>query len=139
MRKTLSNPDRRESVRVQKNIFVQFKKGLRSLKQRWINATIRDISETGICISTDMSFPSASYMRLRLKIPTELNWLQITGRVIKSNKHENNYLTHVRLLKLDIKQTRDIRTYIAWVLVKEGRVSDMVRMEKVFLSLPMRR
>jgi c-di-GMP-binding flagellar brake protein YcgR len=120
MRHTAADPDRRESVRVQKSISVQFKKGLRSAKQRWISTTLRDISETGICISTNTSLPPASYIRLRLKIPTERDWLLITGRAIKSDKRESNYLTHVRLLQLDMKQKKDIRTYIAWVLVKEG-------------------
>jgi hypothetical protein len=120
MRNTPAAPDRRESVRVQKNISVQFKKGLRSVKQRWISTTLRDISETGICISTGTSLPPDSYIRLRLKIPTERNWLLITGRAIKSDKRESNYLTHVRLLQLDLNQKKNIRTYIAWVLVKEG-------------------
>jgi hypothetical protein len=120
MRKTSIDPDRRDSVRVQKNISVQFKKGLRIAKQRWTSTTIRDISESGLCINTGSSLSPASYIRLRFKIPTERNWLQITGRAIKSDKQENSYWTHVRLLLLDKNQKRDIRTYIAWVLVKEG-------------------
>ena len=120
MRKTSVSPDRRESVRVHKNMSVQFKKGLRIAKQRWISTTVRDISETGLCIGTGTAFAPASYIRLRLKIPTEKNWLQITGRAVRSNKEADSYLTHVRLSQLTPGQKRDIRTYIAWVLVKEG-------------------
>ena len=120
MRKTSVEQDRRESVRVRKNITIHFKRGLRIAKQQWINTTIRDISESGLCISTNKSMPPASYIRLRLRIPTEKNWLKITGRVIKSDKQDNNYWTHARLLQLDLNQKKDIRTYIAWVLVKEG-------------------
>jgi hypothetical protein len=112
--------ERRESVRVKKAIFVQYKHGLRIPKQQWINSFIRDISETGICISTKTAFKPQSYIRMRLRIPIKNDWLQIVGRAIKSDDHENEHWTHVRLLKLSKKEKKEIRTYIAWVLVKEG-------------------
>jgi hypothetical protein len=118
--KAIQKEERRESVRVRKNIFVQYKQGLRIPKQRWNNGFIRDISETGICIGTDIAFKPQSYIRMRLRIPTEQEWLQIVGRAVKSDIQENGYWTHVRSLKLNKKEKKWIRTYIAWVLVKEG-------------------
>jgi hypothetical protein len=112
--------ERRESVRIKRSIAVQFKKGLKITGQRWTSTVLRDISETGICIKTAASFLSGSYIRLRLKIPTDRIWLQIYGRAVKSDRQDSNYWTHVRLLKLDAQQKKEIRTYIAWVLVKEG-------------------
>jgi hypothetical protein len=119
MRTRPAEEDRRGSVRVRRNIAVQFKRGLRITGQRWTSTVLRDISESGICISTGTAFAPDSCIRLRLKIPTEKNWLQISGRAIKSDKADTGIWTHVRLLKLDIQQKKDIRTYIAWVLVKE--------------------
>jgi c-di-GMP-binding flagellar brake protein YcgR len=112
--------DRRESVRVRRKISVQYKAGLRISGQRWTNTFLADISETGICIRTDSRFKPHSYIRMRLRIPTEKSWLMLTGRAVRSDEQENDYATHVRFTKLDKREKQQIRTYIAWVLVKEG-------------------
>ena len=105
---------------MRRSISVQFKRGLRIANQRWINTTIRDISETGICINTRSVLPPSSFIRLQVKIPTERKWLRITGRAVTSVKQNNNYWARVRFLQLDESEKKYIRTYIAWVLVKEG-------------------
>ena len=120
LNKAIRKEERRDSIRVKKNIFVQYKHGLRIPKKQWQNSFIRDISETGICIGTNIAFKPQSYIRMRLRIPIEKDWLQLVGRAVKSDDQENGYWTHVRLLKLNKKEKKEIRTYIAWVLVKEG-------------------
>ncbi|HOU36494.1 MAG TPA: PilZ domain-containing protein [Candidatus Omnitrophota bacterium] len=115
-----SDADRRGSVRVRKGLSVQYKKGLRISGLAWINATVRDISETGLCINTDGGLLKSDHLRLRLKLPIERSWLQITGTVVKSERAPRGRWTHVKFSALDALQKKEIRTYIAWVLIKEG-------------------
>ena len=112
--------DRRGSVRVRKDLSVQYKKGLYISRLRWLNTAIRDISETGLCIKTCTDLKKSDHLRLRIRLPIERSWLGITGRVVKCEPAGKNHWTHVRLSGLDARQKKHIRSYIAWVLVKEG-------------------
>ncbi len=114
--------DRRKAVRVQRKIFAQYKKGLRIAPLKWTNSAARNVSETGGCLYTGDRFVSGGYIRIRLKIPTDSHWLLLTGKIIKSNREKDRFLTHIRFLDLDKELKEKIRTYIAWVMVKEGGI-----------------
>jgi len=60
-------------------------------------------------------------MRLRIKLPTENSWLNITGKIVKCESAPiGHYWAHIKLSALGPMEKKYIRTYLAWILVKEG-------------------
>jgi len=99
--KSVIDTDRREAIRVKKALSIQYQKGLRPSRAPWINTIAQDISETGLCIHTEKKVREATYMRLRIKLPTENSWLNITGKIVKCESAPiGHYWAHIKLSAL---------------------------------------
>ena len=124
----MAETERRKSVRIKKIITVRYSYGIGDEK-KWDMTVIRDISETGMCVTTHKQFFPEDTMAFLVKIPSRpLEWMEFIGRVVGSEKLANTpgmsfadtYLTRVEFVNLQDSQKESIREYIAWFLAKEG-------------------
>jgi len=112
--------ERRRSVRVKKPLSVQYSYSLDN-KTRWDMSFIKDLSDTGICITTNNIFPADEIFFIRIKIPIKPHQaLEIEGKVIESREYKAcGYITRLEFVGLKDDQKELIREYIAWILLKE--------------------
>ncbi|MFA6217155.1 MAG: PilZ domain-containing protein [Candidatus Omnitrophota bacterium] len=98
--------ERRKDIRVKKTLYVQCFNQERNI---WDMVSIRDISESGICINSDYIFIKDTILTLRLKlayvspVPLEIN-----SKVIESKK----FITRVQFIDLNEQQRKTIKDYI---------------------------
>ena len=84
---------------------------------------IKDISETGVCITTNKNFPLDEIINFRIKLPLEpFQWLELYGKVVECEKAlPGTYITRAEFIYLEVEQKELIKAYIAWVLGKGGK------------------
>ena len=112
--------ERRRSIRVKKPLTVQYNYTLDN-KTIWDMSFIKDLSDTGMCITTNKIFPKDEIFFIRIKVPIKPHLaLEIEGKVVESKESKAcGYITRVEFAGLKDDQKELIREYIAWVLVKE--------------------
>jgi len=119
--------ERRKSIRVKKVISVRYSYDDDTGEKKWDMTVLKDISETGMCISTHKLFSPNDIMTFLIKIPTRpLDWIEFTGRVVgaetsKSASGETiggSHATRVEFINLRDEQKELIREYVAWFLTK---------------------
>jgi len=120
--------ERRKSVRIKKFITVRYSYGSHEGEKKWDITSIRDISETGMCVTTQQRFSPNDIIAFLVKIPSRpLDWLEFTGRVVGSDKFTAisgesltaSHITRVEFINLKDEQRELIREYINWFLTKE--------------------
>jgi len=118
--------ERRKAVRIKKFLTVRYSLGA---EKKWDITTIKDISETGVCIITQKQFSPSDVMALFVKIPTRpLDWIEFTAKVVASEGAKGasgeilkgSNITRLEFIDLKDEQKEAIRQYIAWFLTKEG-------------------
>jgi len=121
--------ERRKSVRIKKFISVRYSYDADEGEKKWDITSIRDISETGMCITTQQQFLANDILVFLIKIPTRpLDWIEFTGRVVGSEALKvisgesvgSSHITRVEFINLKEVQKGLIREYIAWFLTKEA-------------------
>jgi len=121
--------ERRKSVRIKKGLTVRYSYGIDKDGKKWDITAIRDISETGMCITTHKQFLPNDIITFLIKIPSRpLEWIEFTGRVVGSEKRmtifgesvASSHITRVEFINLKEDQKELIREYITWFLTKEG-------------------
>ncbi len=121
--------ERRKSVRIKRFITVRYSYYVDKGEKKWDITSIRDISETGMCITTQQQFLANDILAFLIKIPTTpLDWIEFTGRVVGSEALKaisgesiaSSHITRVEFINLKEMQKGLIREYIAWFLTKEG-------------------
>jgi len=121
--------ERRKSVRIKKVLTVRYSYGVDKADKKWDMTLVRDISETGMCITTRQRFSLNDILTFLIKIPSEpLEWVEFTGRVVRSEELNVTsreavagvHLTRVEFLDLKEDQKELIREYIRWFLTKAG-------------------
>ena len=121
--------ERRKSVRIKKVLTVRYSYGIDKDGKKWDITAIRDISETGMCITTHKEFLPNDTVTFLIKIPSRpLEWIEFTGRVvgfeelraISEESVAGSHITRVEFINLKEDQKELIREYIAWFLTKEG-------------------
>ena len=109
--------ERRRSTRISRSLLVQF---FDSNANVWNSATIRNISDGGICFNTDSIFTAKQLITLRFKLPNNPQKpLEITARVIESRK----YFARLEFIEMTGEQKILIKDYILWFLNKGGNVT----------------
>ena len=112
--------DRRKTSRIKKSLTVQYAcKGNTDLK--WEMSQIKDISETGLSITTSDNLPPGQNLFIRLKLPTHpYDWLNLNGSVVESKSWGGEFwLSRVKFILLKDEDKSLINNYIAWFLLKE--------------------
>lgn len=121
--------EKRKSVRIKKVITVRYNYGADTGEKKWDMTMIRDISETGMCITTHQRFSLNDIVTFLIKIPSRpLEWIEFTGRVVGSEELKAisgetvgvSQITRVEFINLKEDQKELIREYITWFLTKEG-------------------
>lgn len=114
--------DKRKSVRIKKSLVVQYNYKISQSTTLWNMSTIKDISETGMCIVTDRSFPPNEKMNFRIKIPSRpFEWLEFNGRIVDTEASTANiYFARVEFTNLQEEQKGLIGEYIKWFLDNQG-------------------
>ncbi len=112
--------ERRKTFRIKKNLTVQYASGEKS-SLKWEMSLIKDISDTGMSITTSQTFVPEDCLFIRLKLPSQpYKWIEINGVVIESKSFSGEtWLTRVKFLQLGNEDKELIKDYIAWFLVKE--------------------
>ena len=76
---------------------------------------IKDLNETGICITTNICFAAGEAIYLRIQFPSKpFQWLEFKGRVIESKA--GGLLTRVEFTDLSEYHKASIQEYIKWFL-----------------------
>ncbi len=121
--------ERRKSVRIKKVLTVRYSYGVNKDEKKWDITAIRDISETGMSVSTHCKFSPNDIVTFLIKIPSRpLEWIEFTGRVVGTEDLKaisgetltGAHITRVEFINLKEDQKELIREYITWFLTKEG-------------------
>ncbi len=121
--------ERRKSIRIKKVLTVRYSYGIDKDGKKWDITAIRDISETGMSITTHKQFLPNDIVTFLIKIPSRpLEWIEFTGRVVGSEELKaisgeavaGSHITRVEFINLKEDQKELIRQYITWFLSKEG-------------------
>jgi len=121
--------EKRKSVRIKKIITVRYSYDINKDEKKWDMTMIRDISETGMCITTHKQFLPNDIITFLIKIPSRpLEWIEFTGRVVGSEKRmaipgesvASSHITRIEFINLKEGHKELIREYITWFLTKEG-------------------
>lgn len=110
--------ERRRAVRIKKSLIVQYSRTFYDDTKYWDITTIKDISETGMCIITNKNFSPNETVSFRVKIPSRpFEWLEFTGRIVDIEISKlNTYITRVEFVDLTEEQKNLIKEYINWFL-----------------------
>ena len=121
--------ERRKAVRIKKFLTVRYSYGVSQEHRKWDMTVIRDISETGMSITTAQHFPPNEVLTFLIKIPSKpLEWIEFIGRVVGSEELKSAsggafrgaHITRVEFINLKGTQKELIREYVTWFLSKEG-------------------
>jgi len=110
--------ERRKSVRVKSTLFLQYALDVEGNK-RWDITTVKDISETGLCILTGKKFEPEEAITLRLKIPSRpFETIEVSGRVVGSSDAGTGvtYVTRIEFKDLNDETKSLFHEYVDWVV-----------------------
>jgi c-di-GMP-binding flagellar brake protein YcgR len=110
--------ERRRSIRVKTMLFIQYSLDVQESK-RWDITTVKDISETGLCIFTGRKFRSEETITLRLKIPSRpFDSIEVKGRVVGSSVSETGqaFITRIEFKDLNRETKTLFHEYVEWVI-----------------------
>ena len=115
------DPERRSSVRIKKTLELQYLSEIEPGSSSWVMGISRDISETGMCFTSDKSFFQRQMIRIRIKFPfNPFDWVELTARCVNiKGLSVGIYIVHVEFLELQNKQKQAIREYLEWVAKKD--------------------
>jgi c-di-GMP-binding flagellar brake protein YcgR len=125
----MADEERRKAVRIKKVITVRYSYCVDKGDKKWDMTVVKDISETGMCVTTHKQFSAQEEVAFLIKIPSRpLDWMEFTGRVIASESPvaasgatvTGTYVTRIEFVNLKDEQKEAVREYITWFLSKEG-------------------
>jgi len=105
--------EKRRSIRIKKPVTVQYCRNPDVDEKKWDMTFVRDISQTGMCITLDTSFAPGKILDFRLKFPTAAQkWIDLKGRVVDSKM--NGYITRIEFVDLKEEDKKLIGEFIAF-------------------------
>jgi c-di-GMP-binding flagellar brake protein YcgR len=112
--------ERRKASRIKKNLTAQYA-SCEKISLQWGISEIKDISDTGMSITTGQCFAPEENLFIRLKLPSHpFRWIELKGAVVQSKSHGGEiWFTRVKFLELSKEDKELIKDYIAWFLLKE--------------------
>jgi len=115
--------ERRRAVRIKSTLFIQYCLG-NTANNAWDISTVKDISESGVCILTGRRFEKDSTIALRLRLPSRpFEAIQIYGRVVDSTSagYAGSFITRIEFknLKEDIQIL--FHEYVRWIINSEKK------------------
>jgi len=125
----MAEEERRKAVRIKKVITVRYSYGVDKGDKKWDMTVVKDISETGMCVTTHKQFSAEEEVAFFIKIPSRpLDWMEFIGKVVASESLASalgapitgTYITRVEFINLKDDQKEAVREYITWFLSKKG-------------------
>jgi c-di-GMP-binding flagellar brake protein YcgR len=112
--------ERRKAARIKKNLTVKYALKVKN-DLRWEMSLIKDISDTGMSLTTSQNFIPEENLIIRLKLPSQpFNWIEINAAVIETRNYGGEtWLTRVKFIQLGNEDKKLIKNYITWFLVNE--------------------
>lgn len=115
-------------MRIKRGITVRYSYTTDKGEKKWDMTGIRDISETGMSVSTQHKFSSNDILTFLIKIPSRpLEWIEFTARVVGSEEMKSItgetlravHITRLEFINLKEDQKELIREYITWSLSRK--------------------
>ena len=116
--------ERRRAIRVKSSIFIQYCFDLKSPAKKWDITSVKNLSETGICIITGRQFEASSDIEIRFKLPSRpFDPVDVMGRVVESKEScfGNAYITRVEFKDLNDDIKKLFHDYIDWIVKNETK------------------
>ncbi len=111
--------EKRKSVRVKTTLFVQYCYNNSQGNKTWDITTVKDISETGVCVKTVKDFEVGAIISLRFKIPSRpFDKTDIAGKVVTCSRigQNNTWITRIDFTDLNNDTKALLHEYISWVI-----------------------
>lgn len=114
--------EKRKAKRITKALFARYIPENERTTEKWDMVSIKNISETGICLPTSESFSSGQILTILMKIPLRpMEWLEFKGKVVGSERiipdspssSVEMYLVRVEFLELKDELKGLLKQYIA--------------------------
>jgi len=86
---------------------------------RWDITSVRDISETGLCILTGRQYDPEETITLRLKIPSRpFEKIEVAGRVVGSSSagKGTSFITRIEFKDLAEETRALFHEYLGWLI-----------------------
>ncbi len=119
--------EKRKSVRIKKALTVLYTLDSEAYNKKWDMTTIKDISDSGMCVTTGEQFSPEKILIFRMKIPSRpFEWLEIKGKVVASDELKTVsdkvvagvHTVRIQFIDLEEEQKKLIQEYISWFLKK---------------------
>ncbi len=104
-------------------MFVQYCFDDKSEQKKWDITTVKDLSESGVCLQTGKLFDNGSDIRLRFKIPSRpLEPTEISATVVSCQPigQSNTFLIRARFINLNDDIVKVLRDYVLWMVKNRG-------------------
>lgn len=112
--------ERRKSLRIKRSLTVQYGYLLDKDRIKWDMTAIKDINQTGLCISTEKCFPPNEIIYFRIKFPNvPFKSFEFKGKVIESKA--GGLVTRIEFLDLNEDQKAPLQEYAKWFLSTNKR------------------
>ncbi|MCX5708207.1 MAG: PilZ domain-containing protein [Candidatus Omnitrophica bacterium] len=111
--------EKRKALRVKTSLFVQYCFDVNSAQKSWDITSVKNLSETGVCLQTGKPFEVGSVIALRFKIPSRpFEKIEINARVVCCQDIGQGTTSMIRAefkdLSDDIKGV--LREYVLWMV-----------------------
>ena len=112
--------EKRSSIRLKKNLELQYLCESDPGSASWMMGISRDISETGICFKSDKGFSPSQEIRIRVKFPfNPFEWMEMKARCVNvKGLSIGIYIVRATFLELEEKQKTAINAYLEWLVQK---------------------
>ncbi len=111
--------EKRKAQRINKSFMVQYCPEVAGGNKKWDMTTIKNISETGMCLTANKYFPLGSIMSFLIKIPFKPDeWIDFKGKVVSADQMPlaGVYALRVEFVFLKEESRELLRQYVAWYL-----------------------
>lgn len=117
----------RKAPRIDKLFVAKYQKGIGI----WDISHIRNISEIGMQITTNVFLKTGALLRFRIIIPFEpFKWIELTGKVLNCSEVEYDFgktethVVRVEFVNLRQEQKELIEKYVEWFLNKNKKAAE---------------
>ncbi|MFA4842645.1 MAG: PilZ domain-containing protein [Candidatus Omnitrophota bacterium] len=117
--------EKRKAIRIEKSLVALYSKD----EKTWDMTHVRNISETGMQLTTMYSLSQDENLIFLVKIPFQpFEWIELQGKVVESTELKTVFeesvagtqVTRIKFVNLKEEQKNLIREYVDWFLEKEG-------------------
>ena len=115
--------EKRKALRVKSSLFVQYCLDVNSEQKSWDITSIKNLSETGVCLQTGRPFEIGSTITLRVKIPSRpFEKTEIDATVVGCQSTGQGTTCVVRAEFKDLSDDTKgvLREYVLWMVKNPG-------------------